>query len=340
MPDLGLFSGDAFNVYQLTDAVNVIPNNYGRVNELGIFQNQGVETTSVLIEMNEGVLNVLSPGQRGGPASVGRIGKRKAKAFNIPIFPHEDFIKADEIQNIRAFGKTSELQTVQDKVIQKLATMRAKHDITLEYMRCGALQGKIKDDEGTVLLDLFAEFEVTQQTYDFKLGTDASKIDGSLRDISRYIEKNLKGEIMESVYALSSSKFFEAFITHPKIAKAYEAYQGLSPLREDMRRGFKFQNIFIEEYAGTASSASGTTLPLIPEGEAIFFPRGTGSTFRTYFAPGDFIETVNTTGLPIYAKQAADDFNRVIRLHTQSCPLPIVTRPALLVRATSSNWPS
>jgi hypothetical protein len=340
MADFGLFAGDAFNVVQLTEAINIVPNKYGRVNELGLFSNQSVETTAVFIEMTNGVLNILPPTVRGGPASVGSVDKRKGKSFNIPIFAHEDAVKADEIQNIRAFGKTSELQTVQDKVIQKLAAMRNKHDITLEYMRCGALQGKIKDDEGKLLLDLFAEFDVTQKSYDFKFGTPGTKIDGILREISRYIEKNLKGETMTSIHAIASSKFFEAFITHPRIEKAYEAYQGLTPLREDVRRGFKFQNLFIEEYVGEASTKTGTVLPFIPEGEAIFFPRGTTSTFKTYFAPADFIETANTPGLPIYAKQAADKFNRFIEIHTQSCPLPIVTRPALLVRATSSDWPT
>jgi hypothetical protein len=187
---------------------------------------------------------------------------------------------------------------------------------------------------------LFSEFGVIQQSYDFTLGTATTKIDGVLRNVSRYIEKSLLGETMSSIYCLASSSFFEAFVTHPRIEKAYEAYQGLTPLREDVRRGFKYQNIYLEEYVGSVSTKGGTVLPFIPDGEAVFFPLGTSSTFRTYFAPADFMETVNTTGLPIYAKQAADDFNRVIRLHTQSCPLPIVTRPALLVRGTSSNWPS
>jgi hypothetical protein len=60
------------------------------------------------------------------------------------------------------------------------------------------------------------------------------------------------------------------------------------------------------------------------------------TTFRTWFAPADFNETVNTVGLPIYAKLEPRKFNRGMDLHTQSNPLPMCLRPALLTKATMS----
>ena len=56
-------------------------------------------------------------------------------------------------------------------------------------------------------------------------------------------------------------------------------------------------------------------------------------TVRTVYAPADYIETVNTIGLPRYAKQATDqEFGRWVKLHTQSNPLPICTRPKTLIK--------
>ena len=49
-------------------------------------------------------------------------------------------------------------------------------------------------------------------------------------------------------------------------------------------------------------------------------------------APGDFIETVNTRGIKIYAKQERMKFDKGIELHTQSNVLYMCTRPAALVR--------
>jgi Phage major capsid protein E len=39
----------------------------------------------------------------------------------------------------------------------------------------------------------------------------------------------------------------------------------------------------------------------------------------------------NTIGLPRYAKQAVDQFARWVMLHVQSIPLPICTRPRVLI---------
>jgi hypothetical protein len=45
------------------------------------------------------------------------------------------------------------------------------------------------------------------------------------------------------------------------------------------------------------------------------------------------VETANTIGLPRYAKQAVDQqFARWVMLHVQSNPLPICTRPRVLIK--------
>jgi hypothetical protein len=39
--------------------VNIIPNNYGKIRELGIFSEKGVTTTTVTLELKEGALSIL-----------------------------------------------------------------------------------------------------------------------------------------------------------------------------------------------------------------------------------------------------------------------------------------
>jgi hypothetical protein len=66
-------------------------------------------------------------------------------------------------------------------------------------------------------------------------------------------------------------------------------------------------------------------------------PEGTGI-FKTYFAPADFLETVNTVGLPLYAKVAVDpEFGRWARIHTQSNPLALCLRPRAVIRITGAS---
>lgn len=69
MPTLDIFNNKAFASVELSEAMNVVPNRYGRIGELGIFTERGVSTTSVSVEINNGVLNLLPTGKRGAPAS-------------------------------------------------------------------------------------------------------------------------------------------------------------------------------------------------------------------------------------------------------------------------------
>lgn len=336
MPALDVFKGSAFSVQEMTKAINIIPTQYGLINQLGLFKERGVSTTSVAVERKNGTLNILSATERGGPGTQNVSGKREMIQLAIPNFTHNDQILADSVQNVRKFDTESDLESVQDVVNDKLAEMKAKHEITLEYMRCGALQGLVKDGDGTVLCDLFASFGVTQKSFDFKTSAATTAIPTVLRNVKRYLEQNLKGEVMSNVLCLCSGNFFEALVNHDSLKDAYNAYQGRTPYRDDMRQDFVFNGIRFVEYEAFASNSKGQSLRLIPDNQAIFIPQGTINTFETVFAPADYIETVNTKGVAYYAKQQILDFERGIAVQTQSNPLTICKRPDLLVKATLS----
>lgn len=336
MPALDIFNQDAFSCMELTHGVVRMPNLYGRIGELGLFQDYGVSTTSVMIEMKDGILNLLPPTQRGGEATVNKSEKRRVVPIAIPNYTHADYILPDEVQNVRAFGSTSEMDTVFNRVAQKLQIMKNKHDITLEHLRAGAIQGQIRDDKGQIMCDLFEHFGVTENVVDFNFSSSSAQMDEACRKVSYAVEENLKGENMTYVHGLCDRVFFENLIKHPSMKEAYHAYQGSTPYRNDMRMRFEFQNLVFEVYIGKVSNASGEVFPLIPENTCRFFPMGTMETFYTYYAPGDFEETVNTIGLPYYAKQETVEFNRGRKLLTQSNPLPICLRPEILIKGRAA----
>ncbi|HRQ82154.1 MAG TPA: major capsid protein, partial [Azospirillaceae bacterium] len=135
------------------------------------------------------------------------------------------------------------------------------------------------------------------------------------------------------------SEFFDKLIGHAKVEDAYKYFSstGAQPLREDTRRRFPFASIVFEEYNATVTLSSGTTETLVPAGEGVAFPLGTLDTFVTYGAPANLIETVNTVGLPIYARQIARNDGSAIDVKTEASILPINKRPRLAVRIHSSN---
>lgn len=332
-----IFNQDAFSTVTMTEAVNVIPNNYGRIRQSGIFKEKGITTTSVAIERMNNVLNLLPQTQRGGEASRNNSGKRQVISIEIPNFTHEDTIKAADVLNVRAFNTDNQLQAIQDLVLMKLAEMRSKHDITLEFMCAGALKGKVLNSEGDVIVDLFKAFGIQQKTIDFKFSKTGTNVDALCRDVHRHIEKNLKGEMMTSILGLCSPEYFDRLLADPSVKEAYNNYQAKTPWRDDMRQEFVYQGVKFSEYVGEATNVKGEVFKFVPEGEAVFLPLGTTNTFEINNAPGDYIDAVGTLGLPIYAKQEVSKFERGVDLQTQSNPLPICKRPEVLVKGTSSN---
>jgi Phage major capsid protein E len=330
------FSNPAFSMASLTAAINLLPNRYGRLEELAVMPEKPVRQRQVIVEEMNGVLNLLPTLPPGAPGTVGVRGKRTLRSFVIPHIPHDDVVLPEEVQGIRAFGSETDTEAVAGVIARHLDTMRNKHAITLEHLRMGALKGVILDADGSVLYDLFDEFDIPPQSISFDLANASTNVKAKCLTVLAAIEDNLKGEFMTGVHCLCSPEFFSALTGHAKVEKAFENWQQGAILINDVRRGFTYAGITFEEYRGQATDPSGTTRRFIAAGEAHAFPRGTVDTFATYFAPADFNETVNTVGQTLYAKQEPRKFDRGTDLHTQSNPLPMCHRPGVLVKLTTA----
>lgn len=332
MPMNNPFNNPAFNLTSMTAAINLLPNPYGRLEELRLMPLKPVRFRQVAIEERNGVLNLLPTQPVGAPGTVGKRGKRKLRSVSIPHIPHDDVVLAEEVAGVRAFGSESELQTVAGIMADHLQTMRNKHAITLEHLRMGALKGSILDADGSELADLFDLFEIEPKVFFFELGNPDTDVKKVCLDLWRYLEDNLRGERMTGIHALVSAEFFDKLTAHPHVIRAYERWQDGLALRSDLRAGFHFAGVTFEEYRGQATDPEGNVRRFIAHSEGHAFPTGTLDTFATYVAPADFNETVNTPGQLLYSKQAPRQFERGTDLHTQSNPLPMCHRPAVLVR--------
>lgn len=332
------FDAGGYSLAEMTRAINILPNIYTRLGQLGLFRFEGITQRTVVIESREGVLSLLPSVPLGAPATVGTREGRTMRSFAVPWIPHNDVILPADIQGVRAIGSGNDADPLVAVMTRKLTLMRNKHAQTREYMEINALRGIVKDGAGTTLYDYFTEFGIAQQQTDFVLGTAGTKVQQKVRGVLRQIETELKGETMIGVRALVSPEFFDKLIGHATVEKAYQYYaSGAQPLREDMRRAFPFAGILFEEYNASVTLSNGTTERLIPAGEGIAFPMGTIDTFTTYGAPANLIETANTVGLPLYARQMTRERGDGIDLLTEASILPVNKRPALAVRLFSSN---
>jgi hypothetical protein len=345
---IDVFSGDAFSVRTLTAAVNMMPIQYGLVNDMGIFAEEGVTTTLVSIEQDNGVLNLIQTTERGKPAPKNKTGKRKAIPLEIPHIPLDDIIYPADIQNVREFG-TMNLQSPSTVVNDRLVKMGMKHDITLEWHKVNALQGKILDADGSTLLNLFTTFGVTEQSVDFVLGTDTTDLNDKCQDVAGLIEDNLLGDSHTGKDVLWSPELWKRFTTHKSVKDAFSNYQNMvnvaanyagptaNPTRNDVRQGFVFGGLTHRQYRGKATDAKGNSRQFINANTGRAFPTGTTNTFKHFNAPANLIPAVNTKGLRRYAQVVVDPAGRWVEVFTEQNPLPLCLQPKTLIKIFSSN---
>ena len=172
---MALSSESKFGVKALTAAVNKVPATPTQIRDLGIFEPQHLTTSYVDVECQEGRLNLVQSKERGTGGDAVPSKARNIRTFRVPHLPVDDVVRADDVQNLRAFG-TDQLTAVEDVVMDKLADGKLNLEYTREHLMLGALQGKILDADGSELYDLYKEFGVTRGAHNWKLGTKTTEV--------------------------------------------------------------------------------------------------------------------------------------------------------------------
>lgn len=325
---MDVFNNDAFGVVSLTKAIEDTPYVPGRVGALGLFSEEGVSTTAVSIEKVGSTVSLVTAAARGTTGTSSARDKRQMIPIGCIHLPQRDSILADEVQNLRAFGSETDVETVSRLVNKRLAKMRRNLDTTLEYQRIGAIQGRILDSDGTTeLLNLHTAFGTTATSHSLALGISTTKVRVKVVEALRKMDSALGGLQYSSARVLCSASFFDSLVGHSAVEQAYDRYMNGQFLRDDVRGGFFYAGVFWEEYRGQVGSTK-----FIADGEAWMVPEGVPDLFVSNFAPADYVETVNTLGQAYYAKQEPKPMGKGIDIEAQSNPIHICTRPAVPVK--------
>lgn len=327
---LNVFQGSAFNSLSLTAAINKLPYKPGRLGAMGLFRRVPITTLAALVEEQHGKLALVPNKPRGEQTTLGSRAAREARYIACTHLPLNDQILADDVQNVRAFGSETATETVAELVNNRLESMRQNIEVTIEYHRIGAVRGIVLDADGTTeIYDLFDEFDITENVVDFDFTAGAQDMKTKSLEVIRTIEDALGASPYDHIHAICGKDFFDSLVSHESVVRAYERHQENSFARTTQRGGFLFADIVWEEYRGQIGS-----VPFIPADTARFFPVGVPDLFQEIYAPANFIETVNTPGKPVYAKQEPLPMDTGVKLHVQSNPLCICTRPAVLVKGS------
>jgi len=253
--------------------------------------------------------------------------KRVRRTFETAHLPVSAQVLPSEIQNVSQFGESGTSVDVQAQVINdKLQGLQNSLEATREWQRIGALRGKVLDADGSVLVDLYDAFGVTKKEISVALSNADTNVLSSVLQAKRHAEAKLGGTLVSGFKAFCGPVWFDKFTGHAKVKEAFANYQGAQDrLGGDNRQGFVFGGVEFIEYN---AQVSGQTF--IPEDVAQVFPVGTGI-YALYNAPANYNETVNTRGLPFYAKAEERKMGKGWDLEAQANPLALCLYPEALV---------
>lgn len=340
-----------FTLTDWTSDLVRLPNDWGTINNLGIFSNEAVTQHTVSFDemIQDGALLVDTV--RGQRNTQGKNFTRKIHTFAVPHFTYDDTIYPKELQGNRAYGSVTEAENFQAVLERKMIRARRNHARTLEKARAVAItEGTVYSPNGTVTQDWYQEFTGTSRPapIDFLFGTSTTDMveKGELARQKIIIDSGSVS--MTGVIALCNTTFFSKLISHATIRTAYQFYNSTQePLRmrlaasnsgtaAQQARTFFHGGITYIEMLDSYEDSNNVLQPLIPAGEAYFLPTGT-EYFKTYFGPAERFDLVNTLGEQAYMFEYMAPNGSCYNLETESNHVSALLKPLLVVRAYSSN---
>lgn len=328
---------DLFTRASLTAAIMALPKVPTLLGDKGYFKIKRVKNNFAVVESINGRLVLVENTDRRGDAGQKGNQKRKRRVFEIPHLPKGCSILPDEL-NVTAFGDDGDnTKAVAAVVNDKLQACKDDIEATKEYHRMGAISGKILDADGkTVIYDLYREFAVNEKTINLAFSTASTDVRGVLTQAKRYAKKQLGGSIIKKWECYCSATWFDDFVAHANVQKAYLGYQEASDrIGGDVSAGFKFADIeFIvvdEEVIGT----DGSNVEFIPADTARLVPIA-DDLFQTILGPANYNDAVNTQGQEMYAAAEERSMGKGWDVEAQSNPLSICTAPGALIKLTKT----
>lgn len=325
-----------FEVVDYTQELLLVPNQWGLINSLNLFNEESVAQHTITVESREGTIALITDRMRGERNNVNSDDSRIIRAFSIPHFPLDDAIFPEDVQGKRAYGSPDAAEQEDMVMARKMMRIRQNHAITLEAARAQAITaGTAYAPNGTVVADYYSEFGITRKEVDFVLGTATTDVAAKVEEVIAHIQDNVKtGGVVSGVTALCSPTFFAALIAHAKVSEAFKYYTSTQePLRERLGGGglyrrFEWAGATFIEYRGDYNGTA-----LIPSGDAYFVPSGVDDLMVTYFSPANKFSHVNTLGEQAYSFVYRSPNDDKITIETESNFLNVLRRPAAIVRA-------
>lgn len=333
MASMDIFKDDAFSMVELSTAVREISYVPQLLGGLGIFEEKGVYTRKIGIEKKGDSLALIETSPDGAAPRENTPNLANLRDFRTVRLADSFTLYASEVADMRAFGTETELKVVQDEYAERMSDVRTNMDLTHEFHRLGALQGKLLDADGTsVIYDYFSEFGISEAAaINFALTTDTTDVRGKCHELTRAMSRAAKGAFTTatSVHALCGDAFYDALVSHPKVVRTYEGWAAAADLRQNIAfQAFPFGGVTWHNYRGTDDNST----VAVATDEVKFFPVAARDVFKKFMAPAnEFMPFVGTKGQDVYAMNIEDkDRQAWVKGELYSYPLYMCVKPQVL----------
>lgn len=312
----------------------------GLLRSLDLFEPIYSRSRAIAIAAKEGQLSLI-PTSEQGEAPKELIPKgAKLRYFQTLRLAEGSTVYASELAGLLALPVEDQTAEVVSEIQDRYQQIVDDMELTWEHLIFGAIQGRLVDADGsTVLYNWFDEFEVSEPgEINFALGTATTNVRAKCRDVGRKMKVASKGVWMPGtrVIALAGDKFFDDLVAHPSIketrlnterAKSLEDIEGYST--------FDLENITFINFRGMDPDSKEAGKLDIATDACRFFPKGARGAFKMGYGPADeFKEGIGKKGEPLFPIIMEDkDRGAWDRVEAYSYPLPVCTRPKMLMKA-------
>lgn len=332
---------NGFKLIDWTDEIVNIGNTAGLITGMNLFRTQGITQTAIVFDKSYSDTTLLPQvSRRSRHATKGN--DSKVETFSLPLayFKHVDYIAPEDIQGWRRPGTPDQATAFAEVRLQKLEDMRRTVDQTMEYMRLQAVKGVTVDPEGNVLADMFSEFGLTQQVFDFELNDPATDVNKKISELKRYLASSLKtgASIQGKPMIIVGTEFFDMLTNHPQVRQAYLYYQAQFNINRDVTNQmmswgsvdqFEYKGVIFMTYDHVFNLPNGTTEKAVEDLEGHVVPV-VNDLFRGYYGPSNKLSGANNVGREMFAYEFADPKDEFYEMQVETAPLFFATQPQVL----------
>lgn len=322
-----IFSGfaDLFTLDSLSQSIINSPYVPSQVRDSGLFKPESISTTTVKLESDGVVIGLVEASPRGSQGQVAeQQNKRAVVPFVVPHYPQYGTLLADSLQGIRAFGSTTAAKTVSEEINKRLLIMKRQIDYTVEAQMLDAIRGLYRDANGAAT-SLFTAFGKKQKTLTIDLTSSTLDLRVEMMKVIEAMEAELAGIYFSQPIIYYGATKWRQLLGNADLKAAYHNWEASVNLTRDGRMPFEYGGVYHARYRPSS-------LVKIADDEAYAVPMDVPEMFKVFYAPADYVETVNTLGQPYYSKAEIMDFGKGVNLESQSNVLCLNALPNAVIK--------